>query len=142
MLRIVATVLVLASGLVACGQAHHARSRLKDSARDYSMYVRWKKWQPASGYIEAKQRGAWLAARMRDDARLRVMGVQIVSARALKDDEAEVQMALSYTRAPDITVKQRLFLQKWKKINEMWMLTDEKPVEVAAPTGNEAPAWP
>ena len=127
--------------LSGCGTAHHARSNLRDSARDYNMMVRWQKWQPASGYVESKKRGEWLAERMRGGADLRILDVQLLAVAVTGEDEADVQVAVDYTRAADITLSRRVFVQKWKKVEDMWMLMDEEAAAAAAATDPE-PSWP
>ncbi len=132
--------LLTALALTACGPAHHARGVLKDSARDFNMMLRWKKWHPASSYVEVSQRGKWLDSRMQGDANLRMMGVKMIAVRSTGEDTADVQVAVSFTRAPQITVQRTVFVQKWKKIKEVWMLIEESPVTVdEAPP---VPSWP
>lgn len=138
-MKLLAMLIIL--GLSGCGP-HHARGRLKDSARDFNVMVRWKKWQPASAYVEDSKRGKWLATRMQGDANLRVMGVELLAVNSTGENTADLQVAVSFTRAPQITVQRSVFVQKWKKIKEMWMLVDERPFTAAPETGEPAPSWP
>ncbi len=119
-------ILVL-GGAVGCasGSQSNDLEPLRRSVKAYNEAYRWKNFERAAAFLPRDVRLAFLSAYEDDEKSLHIDDYQIMQVRLQSEDAAEVEVRVSYTLLPSVTVQTRRVTQHWHRIGKQWILEAE-----------------
>ncbi|MEQ9497698.1 MAG: hypothetical protein RIT81_12590 [Deltaproteobacteria bacterium] len=98
---------------------------LQESVDAYNHAYRWKNYERAASFLPNDMRAAFIAAYEDDQKSLHIEAYRILQVDVEGEEAATVQVRMSYTLLPDITVQKRTLTQHWHKVGGAWILETE-----------------
>ncbi len=127
MKRLIGLAAVALLGATACKTSTATTmEQLKESVDAYNHAYRWKNYERAASFLPNDMRASFIAAYEDDEKSLHIEDYRILKVDVANEDAATVQVRMSYTLLPDITVQKRTLTQHWHKIAGSWVLETEE----------------
>ncbi len=102
-----------------------AGETLPDSVRIYNDGVRWGRYEVAANHVPAAQRSQFVDeadARAKD---LHITEYDVVRIDRRGEEEARVQVKLSWYRESEGTLRETQSMQTWERHGKQWVIVDE-----------------
>jgi hypothetical protein len=128
---------ILVVCLVACGAAQHAAEPLGDAVRSYNDGVRWERFSNAAVHLPPKERATFVDEADERAKDLKITDYDIVKIEPKGENEAKVQIKLSWYKDSEGTVHETHSTQTWERHGRAWLMVDE-----ARLRGPEMPGLP
>lgn len=126
--------------LVACG-APQARSEsdLSESIRTFNEGVRWERFAAAATAIPPAWRSQFIDEMDQRASDLKISDYEIVDVASRGDQQARVQIKLSWYKAAEGTVHETHAIQTWERHGKVWWMVEETRLRGAEMPGLSGP---
>jgi len=102
---------------------------LPDSVRAYNDGVRWERFAVAAVHVPPKERSTFVDQADERARDMKITDYEVLKIDAKGEEEASVQIKLSWYRESEGTLRETQALQTWEKHGKTWWMVDETRVK-------------
>lgn len=123
---------MLCAALMMCGSGcagaeQEKKSNLGRNVKVFHQHLRWARYYEASLFMPAEEQEVFLGRQEELGEDWRVVEVEIKSLRVIiPEKEAEAEVMIAWTRAPDVVVHRDKVIETWKNIDGHWKVTSRR----------------
>lgn len=118
---------LMMGGVGCAGAEQEKKSHLGQNVKIFHQHLRWARYYEASLFMPADEREVFLGRQEELGEGWRVVEVEIKSLRVITPEkEAEAEVMIAWTRAPDVVVHRDKVIETWKNIDGHWKVVSRR----------------